>query len=359
MRIERDGRVLRLRLDGDVRVGRVHDLSGERETDSLDAVRDALGDSWVVTRDPPPVTVSLARVARSHGLRAPQADRIDELTATLDGGESRSENEGPKPTRADGAGAASVADESASGSAETDESAEAEQAIRAARRRVAETGTAVERLRERVATLRGRLAAEREAGETTASVEAELERVTRELTEAETEQIAARESLDRRRRRVRERRDERERRLRRHDELRNRRREARAWLADRLARPFHDALRAVRIACDETDRVPDASECAPDAIEHVADHTQAATRAAVDGLGQRAQRDTPDRRAQRDTSDQRATRDTLDPGTLVDDPVTGRVAAIALAADDAPVVLAAPRDPVVIAVTLDRPVVRV
>ncbi|MFB6193968.1 MAG: hypothetical protein ABEI75_02785 [Halobaculum sp.] len=346
MKVERVGRALRVELDGRRRVARVHDLS---DRVPLERVRAAIPDPWVVTSDPPSLTRSLARAARSRGRRAPQADRIAELEAALDdsvdvdpadsahAGVSTDATDRTDPATSgngasgetDGAGVAvdrrvsdgGTASESADGERPTDAG---ETVLAAARRRVAEADADVDRLRERVATLRGRVVARREAGVETESVESELTSAMRELTEAETERIAARESLERARRRVRERRDERERRLRRRDELRNRRREARAWLADRVTGEFRHALRAVRAVCGGGD---------PDV-----------TRDASDGVASDAADDRPW---------------ATDPEALVADPVTGRLAAATVAADDAPVVLAVDRDPQAVAACLDRPVIRV
>lgn len=70
--------------------------------------------------------------------------------------------------------------------------------LAAARRRLAEAGEAETRLRERVATLRGRVEALDEAGAEPAreAAAAELAETTRRLTEAETERIAAEQRLD-------------------------------------------------------------------------------------------------------------------------------------------------------------------
>jgi len=106
------------------------------------------------------------------------------------------------------------------------------------RRRLAEAEAGIERQRERVATLRGRLA---EAGDE--SLETEYRRAVRELSELETERTAAEERLERARERAREARDARERRLRLQDRVDNLERTARAELIEAV-RPAADGAAA-------------------------------------------------------------------------------------------------------------------
>jgi hypothetical protein len=141
---------------------------------------------------------ALAAVARALGHRAPNRERIDDLTdrlAALD------------PPTVD---------------------------LAAARERVAAAGDDVDRLRERVAALRGRVEALREAGADPAEAAADLAAAASALSEAETERAAARQALARERERARTARDTRERRLELEDDLGNARREARAALARRV-----------------------------------------------------------------------------------------------------------------------------
>lgn len=112
--------------------------------------------------------------------------------------------------------------------------------LAAARRRVAEAGESRAELRERVATLRGRLSARRETGAPTGEVEAAIADATRRLSEVETERVAAEEALAAARERAREAREVRERRLRLQDRAANLRRAARAHLAAEV----DDAVRA-------------------------------------------------------------------------------------------------------------------
>ena len=116
--------------------------------------------------------------------------------------------------------------------------------LEGARERVSETAADVERLRERVARVSGRVEARREDG-SAESAEAALGEATRELAAAETEHHAAREALERARRRAREARDARERRLALEDRLANLRRDARQALAERWSERFERALAAL------------------------------------------------------------------------------------------------------------------
>ncbi|MFC6990001.1 hypothetical protein ACFQJD_17205 [Haloplanus sp. GCM10025708] len=115
--------------------------------------------------------------------------------------------------------------------------------VAAIRRRVAEAGDDEAHLRERVAALRGRVQALREAdGETAADAEAELESAITELSEVETERIAAEQSLSRAEARERAARDRRERRLELADRLANLERGARADLAATVYDEFTAAV---------------------------------------------------------------------------------------------------------------------
>jgi len=116
--------------------------------------------------------------------------------------------------------------------------------LEGARERVAATAADVERLRERVARASGRVEARREDGDAE-SAEAALGDATRELAAAETEHHAAREALQRARRRAREARDARERRLELEDRLANLRRDARGALAERWSERFERAVDAL------------------------------------------------------------------------------------------------------------------
>jgi hypothetical protein len=113
------------------------------------------------------------------------------------------------------------------------------------RRRVAEAGAEEERLRERVAELRGRVQARRRTDADTTAVEAQLAEATSALAEAETERIAAEQALERAERAAREARDRRERRLGLQDRVANLERRVREELAAAVWDRFRSAVEAV------------------------------------------------------------------------------------------------------------------
>lgn len=115
----------------------------------------------------------------------------------------------------------------------------------AARRRVADVGSREERLRERVAELRGRLQARRETGADTTAIEAQLDEAVSQLSEAETERIAAEQALERAEAAARGARDRRERRLELEDRVANLEREVRHDLTAAVWDEFRSALRDV------------------------------------------------------------------------------------------------------------------
>jgi hypothetical protein len=122
-----------------------------------------------------------------------------------------------------------------------------ESALRAARRRAAEAGSETERLRERVATLRGRVTALREDGDddAVADAEASLSAAARDLSEAATERVAARQRLSALEDRAQEARDVRERRLRLADRVGNLERAVRSARVDAVTPEFRDARRRI------------------------------------------------------------------------------------------------------------------
>lgn len=117
--------------------------------------------------------------------------------------------------------------------------------VRETRRRLAETGADVERLREEVATVRGRLQARRAIDADTDAIEAELNETMRRLTEAETDRVAAEQAHAAAERRVRRARTARRHRLRLQDRVANRRRDARRALVATVADEFAAAVEAV------------------------------------------------------------------------------------------------------------------
>jgi hypothetical protein len=154
------------------------------------------------------IRAALAAAARSRGHTAPQDDRIEEIESEL--------AELTVPTAS----------------------------MRAAREDVANRADEVDRLDERVAELRGRVRALRERDADTADAEAELAAAMRDLSEAETALIAARERHDAATRTARDARDVRERRLELDDRLGNLRRAARESLADGVAGEYRDSVAA-------------------------------------------------------------------------------------------------------------------
>lgn len=222
---------------GDDREGRVVDLRGTDlpAEQVVAAVRDP-SDDRVRSPEPgaahrhvgcitPGLAVSrraaLAAVARSRGETAPEAEALAAVREEL--------------------AALSVDD--------TD--------LTAARERVAETADDLERLRERVATLRGRVQARREAGLDAGDAEEALTDAARELSEAATAHAAAEQALDRARDRARDAYDDRERRLRLQDRRDNLRRAARTHLAAVVAPAVGDALADLPGAADDPASAPD------------------------------------------------------------------------------------------------------
>lgn len=156
------------------------------------------------------VRTALAAAARSRGGETPHDDELAEVRERLD------ELTVPDPPDLDGP-----------------------------RERLAGTDDAVDRIRERVAALRGRIQAGREAGRDVSDLEAQLAEATRELSERETERAAAKEAVERAERLARESRDARERRRRLEDRRANLERRARAHLVDRIRAEYEAALSAV------------------------------------------------------------------------------------------------------------------
>ncbi|WP_144925436.1 DUF7856 family protein [Halorubrum salsamenti] len=115
----------------------------------------------------------------------------------------------------------------------------------AARRRVATASGEEDRLKERVAALRGGVRARREIEAETDEALGDLESAAAELSAAQSERIAAEQALQRARERAADARDARERRLELRDRLRNRRRDARRELAREVYPAFRDALSVV------------------------------------------------------------------------------------------------------------------
>ncbi|SEN67941.1 hypothetical protein SAMN05216388_1004170 [Halorientalis persicus] len=152
------------------------------------------------------IRTALAAAARSRGHTAPQADRIAEIESEL--AELTVPTASTRPERA----------------------------------AVADRADDVERLDERVAELRGRVQALRERDAETDDVEADLAAAIQEFTAAKTDLIAARENHEAATEAARAARDARERRMELEDRLANRRRAARASLADGLTDEYREAV---------------------------------------------------------------------------------------------------------------------
>lgn len=180
-----------------------------------------------VTDDPPPLRQLLAVAGRSCGTQTPYDAEIRRLAGGGDGRRGNGDDDHHRGR--DGRG-----DHSA-GSPDAED-------LRTARQRVAETGTEVERLRERVAMLRGRLQARRETEAGVEAVQSDLDTAMRDLTEAETEQLAAEQRLTQICEAVRPVRDGRRESMRRADALRNRLRDTHDYLADTVSEPFAVAV---------------------------------------------------------------------------------------------------------------------
>lgn len=110
------------------------------------------------------------------------------------------------------------------------------------RRALAATRSDVEGLRERVATVRGRLQAREAEDLATEQTREQLRDRARELSEAETTAAAHRQTLDRKRRQARQIRDQLERRLELEDAVANLHRQARARLVERVRGAYTSVL---------------------------------------------------------------------------------------------------------------------
>lgn len=129
-----------------------------------------------------------------------------------------------------------------------------------AKRRVADTAERTRRLDERVATLRGRLQAARELGGDTSAIEADLADAMAELTESETERIAAEQRLTQVERATRSARDARQRRLRLADRVANLRRLVRRELVESVYDDFRTAVETLPVDADVADAGESPSE---------------------------------------------------------------------------------------------------
>lgn len=158
------------------------------------------------------VRTALAAAARSRGMTAPQASELERLRAERDRIAAESQPQ----------------------------------------RRAAAPETDPTDLRERVATLRGRVQALEASGEDASDARAALREAAAELSESQTARIAAEEY----RTQTRTDRDRRERRMRLDDRIANRERDARAALVERLRERYERAVFALDPTVDPFDAPP-------------------------------------------------------------------------------------------------------
>lgn len=220
-----DGPAIRVRVGDVVRCGRAITVEAPVEPSCVvDAIRSPdADDSRVAVDAPPPGPVhdhvgsihpgmglrtrtALARAARSKGLGTPCDDDLATARERL----------------------------AELGVEEGD--------VAAHRRAVADATAETERLRERVAAVRGKLQAARERGTEAAGAAADLEAAIRELSEVETEGAAARQRFRRAREDARQRRDRHERSRRLEDRIANLERDARTHLVERMADRYAAAV---------------------------------------------------------------------------------------------------------------------
>lgn len=219
---------MRVRIRGEALTGRAIDLRGfglDPATVVEEMRSDVAGNHSIAVRcpDPGPVhdhvgviststtvsrRVALADAACSRGHTAPQADELAAIRERLDDLD---------PSTAD---------------------------LSTARKRVADASDVEAELRERVATLQGRVQALRETNDAE-QAESDLADATRRLSEVQTERIAAEQALARAREEARATRAIRRERLRLEDRVGNLRREAREFLADRVSDSFEEAREAI------------------------------------------------------------------------------------------------------------------
>lgn len=266
------------------------------------------GPGHAVLVDPasPPtgVTGLLAAAARARGMSADRQPDLEAAEAAL----------------ADTAPSAVAADR-------REAARDPEVDLRAARESAATAGAEVDRFRERVAELRGRLQARRATGADTGEVAGALRAAAADLSEAETERLAAEQAHEAAERRVRRHRARRARRLRRRDRVDNLRRAVRRDLASKLHGEFGPALATVPGGDRADGHRPTA------AGEHPRDD-------AGDGPGDDAGDGPGD-----DAGDAPGDRAVDGPGAHDGDPVSAALAAVRLADLDAPVIDATGRFP--------------
>ena len=261
------GRGVTVRIAGETLTGRAIDLrdSGLDAATATDALATAIrgdsgatatdSDASVATEDP---TISLegATVSIDCPRPGPAHDHVGAIRTGMD---FRLRSALAAAARSRGH-AAPQADELAAVRDRLDSLDAPEIDLQRARRRVADASDAEAELRERVATLQGRVQALREGsgGPDVEDAETELAEATRRLSEVETERIAAEQALARAREQAQANRERRRERLRLQDRADNLRRAARERLAETVREAFVDArelLPADTDAADGTDDV--------------------------------------------------------------------------------------------------------
>ena len=155
---------------------------------------------------------------------------------------------------------------------------EPEREVDAAKRSVVEASRNETELRERIAALRGQLQTERELGEPTEETIEQLEAAAAELSESATDRIAAEQALEAATREARKARSVRNRRMKLQDRLENRRRQARAHLANALWGEFRRARTRVRPLVEMD--TEEGSSC-----EQCADERNSVARSSIVGTG--------------------------------------------------------------------------
>lgn len=142
---------------------------------------------------------------------------------------------------------------------------------KAARKRLATAQAETDRLRERVATIRGRVQARETHDLPTDPAREQLEDAARKLSEVETEATAARQSLDREQQRARRAREDLEERFRLEDRVGNFERRARAHLVEQVRDAYAAAVADVPGVADPSDPFGVDSLSAGLAVARVAD----------------------------------------------------------------------------------------
>lgn len=216
---------LRCRIGPVTRTGTAIDVA--QEVDPADVVRAVTAspdpEAWIAIHcdDPPPVYDHVGHIHDDMGLRI--------RTALAKAGRAR--------------GLETPCDDELATARQALAELDIEEADTADRRReAADAASSTARLRERAATLRGRLQVHQEHGLDPETIRDELATVMQRLSEAETTRAAADQDLERTREAARDRRDNRQERFRLEDKVANLERQARSHLVETLRDPYREAL---------------------------------------------------------------------------------------------------------------------